>query len=699
MTPRSLWRAVVSGSATLAVVLALAPSALPSATAASTTPQAQAASTDYQAEDATISQGVVESNHAGYTGSGFVNYDNLVGGYVEWTITAPAGPADVTLRYANGTTAARPLDFTVNGVAGAVGITFPGTGDWTTWQTKTVRLTLAAGTNKIRARATTADGGPNADKLTVTPTSDDTQPPSAPGNLAVSNIKSNAATFTWTAATDNVGVVRYEINRGGNVLKVVDANTLTATVDTLTSNTSYDVSVGAFDAAGNASQQSNVVTFTTPTSGDTQPPTAPGSFRSTSVSSNSVSLAWNASTDNSGSIAGYDVYQGSAKVSTTNSLTATITNLSPNTAYTFMVKARDPDGNASSPSNALTVRTASAGTGGIPQYEKDIARVDLGWSIAFLPDNSGSALVTERDRFEVLLVTAAGQKTTLGKVPGVVTTTGEGGLLGIALSPNFSTDHWVYLYHTAANDNRIVRMKYENGVLASTSEPILTGLAKNRYHNGGRLRFGPDGKLYATVGDAKNSANAQNKGSLNGKILRINPDGTPPSDNPFFSTGGNARYVYSYGHRNPQGLAWDSRGQLWAAEFGENSQDELNLIQKGGNYGWPACEGTIGDCGGYIAPKRTWSTSQAGPSGVEIVNDWIYIAGVTGQQLWVTQINSTGTGVGTPQAVFSGRWGRLRSVTKTPDGALWLTSTNNDMNGGSPGTIDNYIVRLKFPAP
>ena len=112
--------------------------------------------------------------------------------------------------------------------------------------------------------------------MTVTPTTDDTTPPSAPGNLTVSDIKSNAATFHWTAATDNVGVVRYEINRGGNILKVVDGNTLSATVDTLTANTAYDISVGAFDAAGNASQQSNVVTFTTPGSGDTQPPSVPG---------------------------------------------------------------------------------------------------------------------------------------------------------------------------------------------------------------------------------------------------------------------------------------------------------------------------------------------------------------------------------------------------------------------------------------
>ena len=438
-----------------------------------------------------------------------------------------------------------------------------------------------------------------------------------------------------------------------------------------------------------------MVTFTTPPSDDTTPPSVPGSLRSTGVTANSVSLAWNASTDNGGTIAGYDVFQGATKVATTTSLGTTVTNLSPNTSYTFTVKARDPDGNSSAASNAVTAKTAATGNGGIPEYDKDITKVDLGWSVDFLPN--GNALVTERDRFEILLVTPSGQKTTLGKVPGAVGTNGEGGLLGLAISPNWPSDHAIYLYHTASGDNRIVKMTYDGTTLSSTSTPVLTGIAKNRYHNGGRIKFGPDGKLYATVGDAKNSDNAQNKSSLNGKILRLNADGSAPSDNPFYATGGNARYVCSYGHRNPQGLAWDSRGQLWAAEFGESSQDELNLIQKGGNFGWPSCEGTQGSCSGFIAPKKTWSTSQAGPSGLEIVNDWIYIAGVTGEQMFATQINAAGTGVGTVSTLFSGRWGRLRSVTKTPDGGLWLTSTNNDKNGGTPSTLDNVIVRLKFP--
>ncbi|GAA4526508.1 YbhB/YbcL family Raf kinase inhibitor-like protein [Amycolatopsis samaneae] len=686
MAPRPPWRAAL----TCLAAAALGTAALPVLSAS-------AASTDYESESAFISKGKVESNHAGYSGKGFVNLDNVVGSYLEYSVdAAQAGTHTLTFRYANGTTADRPLALTVGG-GQATTLSFPATGSWTTWKTVTTTVKLAAGVNKVRTTSTTADGGPNADKLTDTFTgSDDGEPPTPPKNLKVNDVKPASATFTWEASSDNVGVTRYEINRGGNILKTVDGNTLSATVDTLTPNTAYDISIGAFDAAGNPSQQSNVVTFTTPPSDDTTPPSAPGGLKVTGTTANSVSLAWNAATDNSGTIAGYDVYQGATKVATTTALEATVTDLAPATSYTFTVKSRDPNGNTSAASDAVTAKTTGGGTGGggIPEYDRDIAKVDLAWSVGFLPD--GSALATERDRFEVVHVTPDGQKTVAGKVPGTVTTNGEGGLLGLAVSPAFTTDHAVYLFQTTANDNRVVRMKYENGALSKTAEPVLTGIAKNRFHNGGRIRFGPDGKLYATAGDAKNGGNAQNKNSLNGKILRLNADGSAPSDNPFYGSGGNARYVWSYGHRNPQGLAWDSRGQLWAAEFGDSKLDELNLIQKGGNYGWDKCEGTQGDCSGYIAPKKTWPTSQAGPSGIEIVGDWIYVAGVTGEQLWVMQINAAGTGVGPAQAVFSGRWGRLRSVTKSPDGGMWLTSTNNDKNGGTPDKLDNVIVRLKF---
>ncbi|AHH96314.1 PQQ-dependent sugar dehydrogenase [Kutzneria albida] len=672
--------------------------AISAATAFAVAPAAHAASAEYEAENATISKGVVESNHAGYSGTGFVNYDNVAGSYVEFTVnSAQAGSARLDFRFANGTGANRPVDVTVNGTTATSNLAFPGTGDWTNWQVATTTVNLKAGANKVRAAATGAEGGPNLDKLTVTTGSGDSTPPTAPRNLVVSDIGPNSATFTWQAATDDTGVVRYEVNRGGNVLKTVDGATLTTTVTTLTPNTAYDISVGAFDAAGNASQQSNVVQFTTPPSNDKTPPSAPGDLRSTGVTANSVSLAWNASTDDGGVIAGYDVYQGSGKVASTSSTDTTVTDLAPSTDYTFTVKARDPNGNNSAASNAVTVKTTGGGTGagGIPEYDRDITKLDLPWGIDFLPD--GSALVAERDRFEIVRVTADGQKTVLGKVPGAVTTNGEGGVMGLAVSPHFATDHTIYVDHTAADDNRIVKMTYDNGKLSTTSTPVLTGIAKNRYHNGGRLRFGPDGKLYATAGDAKNSANAQNKNSLNGKVLRLNPDGSAPTDNPFYSSGGNARYVWSMGHRNPQGLAWDSRGQLWETEFGENSQDELNLIQKGGNFGWPSCEGTQGNCAGYVAPKQTWSTSQGGPSAIEIVNDWIYVAAVTGERLYVAKINSSGTGTDTPKSVFAGKWGRLRTVVRTPDGGLWLSSTNDDKNGGSPSTLDNVIVRLKFP--
>ncbi|MFC5005062.1 PQQ-dependent sugar dehydrogenase [Dactylosporangium cerinum] len=640
--------------------------------------------TDYQAESATISQGVVEANHAGYTGTGFVNYDNVTGSYVQFTVSVTAaGSYPLTLRYANGTTVDRPMDVTVNGAPAAPGLSFPGTGAWPTWAEKTVTATLAAGTNTVRATATTVNGGPNLDRLRVTAPSD-SQPPTAPSNLrVVGAVRPTGVDLAWNAATDNVGVSRYVVYNGGNVVAEVGGNILTATLS-LQPNTSYVFSVLAYDAAGNPSQGSNNLAVTTPPGTDTQPPGTPANLRATAITANTVTLAWNAATDNVG-VRGYRVSRNGTQIADVPDLTATDTGLTAATTYQYTVLAYDANGNTSPASAALAVTTSTQAGGGDPIFDRNVnTALDLPWGIAFLPD--GSALVAERDRFEIVRVTLAGQKTVVGTISEAVTTTGEGGLLGLAVGPNFATDHWVYAFHTAASDNRLVRFKFENGAIGPR-EALVTGIAKNRFHNGGRVKFGPDGYIYITTGDGQDSSRAQNLNSLNGKILRVTTTGAAAPGNPFGTR------VYSLGHRNPQGLAWDSQGRLWSSEFGDNTWDELNLITPGANYGWPTCEGTCSNPS-FVNPVRQWSTSSASPSGIEIVNDWIYMAAVRGTRLWVMKI--TGGTTDTPRAFFNGSWGRLRTVVKTPDGGLWLTSTNNDMNGGTPTVLNNVIVRLRF---
>ncbi|WP_282795385.1 PQQ-dependent sugar dehydrogenase [Streptomyces sp. CC224B] len=290
---------------------------------------------------------------------------------------------------------------------------------------------------------------------------------------------------------------------------------------------------------------------------------------------------------------------------------------------------------------------------------------DVPWGLAFLPDGSG--VYTERNTANVYRLTKSGQRTLLGRVPQSQATGGEGGLMGLEVSPTFATDHYLYFLHTAAEGNRIARMTLENNRLSGYTV-LLRGMAKNRYHNGGRLRFGPDGKLYAGMGDAQNTALAQDRTSLNGKILRINPDGSIPADNPF----GNA--VWSIGHRNPQGLDFDSQGRLWQAEFGNNVMDEVNLVQKGGNYGWPNCEGTNGSCAGYIAPKKTWPVSAGSPSGLTVVNDHVFVATTRGQRLYRMRIDA-GANLVDERTYFSGTYGRLRTPEVDRDGDIWLTTS------------------------
>jgi len=515
----------------------------------------------------------------------------------------------------------------------------------------------------------------------------DTEPPTPPADLVASDVKPDSAKLTWKASTDNVGIASYEIYNLGQFVKSVPGNTLTTVMTGLKPNTPYGFYVNAKDPAGNISQASNTAEFKTPPAQDDPiPPTAPKNLRSTGVTANSVSLAWDPATDNVG-VTRYEIYTDGTKVGDATGTTATIEGRTANTEYTFTVKAFDAVGNAGPASNAVTVKTRSGGdqVGAVTQIATDN---DIPWGLAFLPNGDG--IYSRRDAQDIIRITPAGVKTTLGKVPNVAGTNGEGGLLGIELSPTFNSDHYVYIYHTASGDNRVVRMTL-NGNTLSDYNVLLTGIPRNKFHNGGRLRFGPDGKLYASTGDGQNGDNAQNRQSLGGKVLRLNPDGSAPADNPFVSEGGNARYVWSYGHRNVQGLAFDSKNRLWEAELGNSNMDEVNLIQKGGNYGWPKCEGTAGSCSGYIAPKKTFPVGAASPSGLAIVNDVLFLAALRGERLYRMTMN--GDSIGSTTAYFEGTYGRLRTPEPAPDGSLWVTTSNGDKDS-TPGNSSTKILKV-----
>lgn len=302
-----------------------------------------------------------------------------------------------------------------------------------------------------------------------------------------------------------------------------------------------------------------------------------------------------------------------------------------------------------------------------------VTGLDAPWGVAFLPD--GSALVSERDTARILQV-RDGVAAPVGTVEGVVPA-GEGGLLGIA-----EADGWVYAYLTAAEDNRVVRMRWEGATLGAP-QPVLTGIPKAGIHNGGRIAFGPDGLLYIATGDASVRDAAQDRASTAGKILRVTPAGAIPADNPFPGSP-----VYSLGHRNIQGLAFDSRNRLWASEFGQSDVDELNLIEPGSNYGWPLCEGACGT-DGFVDPVAQWEpTSIASPSGLAIVGDYAYVASLRGQTAWQVPLDGS-----TASRLDLGDLGRLRTIVTAPDGSLWLSTSNTD-GRGDPRAGDDRILRL-----
>ncbi|WP_371602788.1 PQQ-dependent sugar dehydrogenase [Streptomyces sp. NBC_01220] len=358
-----------------------------------------------------------------------------------------------------------------------------------------------------------------------------------------------------------------------------------------------------------------------------------------------------------------------------------------------------PSGRAASPSTSPSASRPAAGLPPAKGSVKVVSTLTEGlespWGLAKLPD--GDLLVGSRDKGTITRIdTKSGKKTLLGTVPGVAAA-GEGGLLGLAVSPDYGTDHLVYAYFTTASDNRIARMLYDEdgttpGQLLGAPDTILRGIPKGAIHNGGRIAFGPDRMLYAGTGETGDDGRAQDKQSLAGKILRMTPDGEPLHGNPQADS-----VVYSYGHRNVQGLAWDGHKQLWAAEFGQDTWDELNRIVPGGNYGWPEAEGKAGEAG-FLDPVAQWKTSEASPSGIAFVKGSIWMAGLRGERLWRIPLSGTADKepLAAPQSFLEGKYGRLRTVLAAGGNKLWLVTSETDSRGTpKPGDDKILVVEVR----
>ncbi len=303
------------------------------------------------------------------------------------------------------------------------------------------------------------------------------------------------------------------------------------------------------------------------------------------------------------------------------------------------------------------------------------------WGLVAFDD--GSVLVGERDTGAIKLLagedpSAATVVTTIDEsVPG-----GEAGLLGLATSPDEQT---VFVYYTTASESRVVAMSWD-GTTLGPPEQIFGGIPGGAgYHQGGGLAVGPDGLLYVSTGDNGVPENAQDRDSLSGKVLRLTLDGEAAPDNPFGSA------VYSYGHRNVEGLTFDDEGRLWASEFGQNAYDELNLVEAGGNYGWPEVEGT-GDDSDYLNPEVVWRTEDASPAGLTFWKGSVWMTALRGESLW--EIPLDGGTAGDPVRHLVGEYGRLRNVIVDPGGEELLLATSNTDGRGDPRDGDDRILTV-----
>ncbi|MBI4033239.1 MAG: PQQ-dependent sugar dehydrogenase [Candidatus Blackburnbacteria bacterium] len=308
--------------------------------------------------------------------------------------------------------------------------------------------------------------------------------------------------------------------------------------------------------------------------------------------------------------------------------------------------------------------------------------LNVPWELEFLPN--GEILLTERGGL-LKTLTLDGQVKTIAKIEDA-SGIGEGGLLGLVLHPKFASNRLLYLYYTYKSSgedtlNRVIRYTF-NGVALEEKAIVVDAIPGSANHNGGRIKFGPDGFVYITTGDAQNPSLAQDKNSLAGKILRVNDDGSIPSDNPFSNSP-----VYSYGHRNPQGLAWDKDGQLWATEHGSSAFDEVNLVVAGQNYGWPKVRGSDSEQG-LEAPYLHSGTSTWAPSGATIIGDSLFFSGLRGSAIFELNLKTKNL-----KKHFENQFGRIRTITLGPDGFFYILTNNRD-GRGNPTAEDDRIIKF-----
>ncbi len=304
-----------------------------------------------------------------------------------------------------------------------------------------------------------------------------------------------------------------------------------------------------------------------------------------------------------------------------------------------------------------------------------VTDLDTPWAIDFLPD--GKLIFTERPG--KVNIFDGKEKIIIAEI--TVSEISESGLLGIAVDPEFNKNNFIYLYYTNQNGfNQVSRFVLENNKLIDETI-LLNNIPSAQFHDGGRIKFGPDGKLYITTGDATVPSSAQDIASLAGKILRINKDGTVPEDNPF------GNYVWSYGHRNPQGLAWNN-GTLYEAEHGPTRNDEINIIEKGKNYGWPQeCDKSAD----FINPIRCFTEFTLAPAGIAFYKGDLYVAGLRGTQLRRLVLDIDGK-ILKEEELFS-ELGRIREVVAHDD-YLYIATSNRD-GRGIPRPGDDKIIRIK----